>query len=149
LSYDGVNDTTDQEVYTEVKVKLLVRDTVDQRIGVAAVRIGGTAVDEHGYAVYFGQLKNGTRELVLGTFTNGVFTKLSSFAFDWTEDVFYSVRIEAIGEVVNAKAWKRGQAEPADFMVTGSAAAYTSGAPGLVTQDTGTLQWDVFQVRIR
>lgn len=149
FSYDGVNDTTDQEVYTEVRIKLLVNDTIDQRIGVAAVRIAGTAVDERGYAVYFGQSKDRTRELVLGTFTNGVFTKLSSFALPWTEDVWYSVRIEAIGEVVNAKAWRRGQAEPADFMVSGSAAATLTGSPGLVTQDTGTIQWDVFQVRIR
>jgi hypothetical protein len=149
FSYDGVKDTTDMEVYTEVKIKVLGADTVDSRIGVAGVRIAGTAADERGYAVYFGRLKNGTRELVLGTFTTGVFTKLSSFQLEWTEDVWYSVRIEVIGDVVNAKAWKRGQSEPAEFMVTGSAAATASGSAGLVTQDSGTLQWDVFQVRIR
>ncbi|HEX6693878.1 MAG TPA: hypothetical protein VF035_04155 [Longimicrobiales bacterium] len=149
FAYDGFADIADQEVYTEFRVRALNDTSLNQIVGAAAVRISGTAADEGGYQLAFEQRANGTRGIVLATFVAGVYTELDTFDFTWTEDTWYSVRLEAVGTTVRGRVWARGTAEPAAWTVEGPGDRYASGRPGLATQDAATIQWAVFEARVR
>jgi hypothetical protein len=150
VAYDGFGDIADQELYTEFRVHAFGAVLPEYLMGVAAVRIGGTAADENGYAVFLRQ-RSGTpmvQELVLATFVGGVRTDIGTAPFGWSGDTWYSVRMEAIGTQIRAKAWARGDVEPG-WMINVTDERYGTGKPGVVNVDVGIVHWQVFEARRR
>lgn len=148
LAYDGMGDRTDQSVYTEFRVRSLGGGTSVYYMGAAAVRMGGTALDERGYAVFFVTVpSSGAKAVVLSTWSGGAYVQLGSHTTDWQLDQWYAVRLEAVGTTIRARFWPRGTAEPATWQLSATDARYPSGRPGVSHHDNGTVQWDTWQAR--
>jgi hypothetical protein len=146
LAYDGLGERTDQSVYTEFRVRSLGGGTSAYYMGAAAVRIGGTAADERGYAVFFVTVpSSGAKAVVLSTWSAGAYVQLGSYTTDWQLDAWYSVRLEAVGTTLRARVWPRGEAEPGSWHLSATDTRYASGRPGVSHHDNGTVQWDVWQ----
>lgn len=149
LAFDGFGDIQNQDVYTEFRVRTLAGNLNEYLMGSAAVRIAGSSADEQGYVVYFRQKSGSARDLVLATFNNGALVELKTQQFSWSEDTWYSVRLEAIGSEIRARVWARGDAEPGDWTLTVTDTRYTTGRPGVATSDVGTVNWEVWEGRRR
>ena len=149
LAYDGFGDAADQEVYTEFRVRSLGGGASAYYMGAAAVRVGGTAADEQGYALFFVVVPStGARAVVLATWSAGAFVQLGSYTVDWQMDEWYAVRLEAVGTSIRARVWPRGQAEPAAWQLSATDNRYQAGRPGVSHHDNGTVEWDAWRARI-
>ncbi|HEU0052470.1 MAG TPA: PIG-L family deacetylase, partial [Longimicrobium sp.] len=140
LAFDGFGDVANQSVYTELRVTPLASAGNAAYMGTAAVRMGGSGNDEHGYALYF--VHNpaaGARSVVLATWTNGAYNQLQDWPLAWTDGTWYSVRLEALGGHIRARVWPRGDAEPATWPVDVYDTRYPTGRPGVSNHDNGTV----------
>jgi len=144
LAFNGLGDITDQEVYTEVRAQVAVVPDVSY-MGSAAVRMSGTATDEHGYAVFFvndvTRAPGSQRYLVLATWVNGYYNELANYPLAWQENTWYSVRLRALGQQISARIWSRGTSEPTTWHLDAWNQSYASGRPGVANHDNGTVQW--------
>ena len=146
LAYDGLGERTDQAVYTEFRVRSLGGGTSAYYMGSAAVRVGGTASDERGYALFFVTVpSSGAKAVVLSTWSAGAYVQLGSYTTDWQMDAWYSVRLEAVGTTIRARVWPRGGTEPGTWHLSATDTRYASGRPGVSHHDNGTVQWDVWE----
>lgn len=149
LAFDGFGDRTDQAVYTEFRVRSLGGGTSSYYMGSAAVRVGGTAGDERGYAVFFVAVPStGAKAVVLSTWSGGAYVQLGSHTYDWQLDQWYSVKLEAYGSTIRTRVWPRGTAEPGTWAVSVNDQRYPAGRPGVSHHDNGTVQWDVWRARV-
>lgn len=147
LAYDGYGELGDQSVYTEFAVGARAPGAPVAYLGTAAVRLGGTAADPHGYVLYFvDNQTTGTRDVVLATFEDGAYVQLQDVPMAWSTDSWYSIRLEAIGGHLHARVWPRGTPEPVGWPLDAYDERYATGRPGVTTHDLGTVQWDVWAV---
>ncbi|HET7231411.1 MAG TPA: fibronectin type III domain-containing protein [Longimicrobium sp.] len=147
LAYDGYGVLQNQAVYTEFTVAARDPGAPVAYLGAAAVRLGGTSADPHGYALYFvDNQATGTRNVVLATFENNVYLQLQDIPLAWNLDEWYSIRLEAIGAQIHARVWPRGTAEPVGWPIDVYDERYPSGRPGVANHDLGTVYWDVWAV---
>ena len=78
--------------------------------------------------------------LELANFDNSATTLISStFTFDNNE--YYTLKVSAVGDELNAKIWQTSTAEPSDWDITFTDASYTQGEIGLTTT-TNTTTFD-------
>ncbi len=146
LALDSL-DVEDQEVYTEFRVRSLGGGTSVYYMGTAAVRVSGTASDEHGYALFMVD-NSGTRSVALSTWTAGGYTQLGQASLSWEADTWYSIRLRAEGSAIRARVWPRGTAEPGSWLVEATDFRYARGRPGISHHDNGTVQWDRWSVTV-
>lgn len=79
-------------------------------------------------------------KLVIQRVVNGSFTTLKSTSFTASPNTSYTIRFNANGTALSAKAWQPGTTEPADWMVTATDSTFASGQCGIRThQQTGTI----------
>jgi len=146
LAYQGAGDMTDQSVYTEVRVRSLLGSSGPWYLGTAAVRMTGTASAEGGYALWL--FANATtRTVVLSTYTNGGYTQLAEYGLSWSNDVWYSVRLEAIGSTIRARIWEKGTPEPSTWQLERTHTAWPLGKPGVANHDNAVVQWKYWELR--
>ncbi|MFL5541698.1 MAG: hypothetical protein ACJ8J0_22120 [Longimicrobiaceae bacterium] len=149
IAFDGFGDVGDQTVYTELKIAMPAAASGVRYMGAAAVRMGGTAADEHGYALFFVDNRNANaRSLVLSTWANGQYVQLADVALAWSENSWYAVRLRAEGGHLRARVWPRGTAEPGGWPVDVFDTRYPVGRPGVSNHDNGTVQWDAWSVDV-
>ncbi|MFL5537435.1 MAG: fibronectin type III domain-containing protein [Longimicrobiaceae bacterium] len=147
LAYDGYGDLGDQAVYTEFSVGAVEPGALQAYLGAAAVRLGGTGADPHGYVLYFvDNAAAGVRSVVLATFDEGAYVQLQDLPLAWSLDTWYSVRLEAIGAQVHARVWPRGTPEPVGWPIETFDERYPTGRPGVANHDLGVVEWDVWAV---
>jgi LmbE family N-acetylglucosaminyl deacetylase len=147
LAYGGFGDVADQAVYTELRVRTLGGGYPVSYMGTAAVRMGGEADDEHGYAVFLVD-NQGTRSVVLATWSQGGYTQLQDYPLAWSLDTWYALRLEAAGSRIRARIWPRGTPEPGGWPLDVTDTRYATGRPGVSNHDNGTVQWDVWSVDV-
>ena len=144
LVYDAFGDIGDQEVLTDFRARTLSAAAAEPLyfLGTAAVRVSGTASDEHGYAIFFvHEPPTGQRYLALATWVNGFYQPLDSYALNWQLDTWYSVRLQAVGTRIRGRIWPRGTTEPTSWQLDAVDVNYSSGRPGVSQHDDGTVQW--------
>ena len=149
LQYDGFGDFSAQEVYTEMRIKSFDTSVPVAYMGGPVVRMGGTATDEHGYAISFvanNSLRANT--IVLQSWTNGGYIQLFDANTTWSTNTWYSVRLQAIDSTLRARVWVRGTAEPTSWLITARSSRYPIGRPGVHNHDNGTVQWERWQVTV-
>src|SRR6266571_1871361 len=79
-------------------------------------------------------------KLVIQRAVNGSFTTLESTSFPASPNTSYTIRFNANGTTLSAKAWQTGTTEPADWMVTATDSTFASGQCGIRThQQSGTI----------
>ena len=144
LAYDGFGTLVDQEVYTEFRVRSLGTGTNIYYMGSAAVRMTGTSANEGGYAVWF-VASAGSRSLALSTWTNGAYAQLATNSLAWADDVWYSVRLQAVGSNIRARVWPRGTTEPVAWTMSVTDTRWGAGRPGVSHHDNGNVQWDYWE----
>ena len=142
LTYDAFGSPGDQEVFTDFRVRTLGSGPNVYYLGVAAVRVSGTALDERGYAIFFvHDPVSGQRTLALATWINGGYFEFASIPFTWQIDSWYSVRLQAYGSSIRARVWPRGTTEPSAWTLEAADQNYSSGRMGVFHHDDGTVQW--------
>jgi hypothetical protein len=72
--------------------------------------------------------------LVIQKKVNGTTTTLSSTNFTATAGTSYSIRFDAVGSTLSAKVWQTSTTEPANWMLTTTDTAFTSGFCGIRIQ---------------
>ena len=77
----------------------------------------------------------------LETFDGGATSTLASSTFTFDNNEYYSLKVSAVGDELNAKIWQTSTAEPADWDITATDASYTQGEIGLTTT-TKTTSFD-------
>ena len=77
----------------------------------------------------------------LETFDRGATSTLASSTFTFDNNEYYSLKVSAVGDELNAKIWQTSTAEPADWDITATDASYTQGEIGLTTT-TNTTSFD-------
>ncbi|HET7231410.1 MAG TPA: hypothetical protein VFJ16_15485 [Longimicrobium sp.] len=149
LAFGGFGDVGDQSVYTELRVQVVPAASGVRYMGAAAVRMGGIAADEHGYAVFLVDNRDANaRSLVLSTWSNGQYVQLQDVPLAWSENTWYAVRLRAEGGRLRAKVWPRGTAEPGGWAVDVYDTRYPVGRPGVSNHDNGTVTWDAWSVDV-
>jgi len=85
--------------------------------------------------------------LVIQKRVSGTLTKLGSVAFAASTGTSYSLRFNVTGTTLSARAWQAGTTEPANWQVTASDSALSSGSCGLrvLMQNGVTAQFSSFQ----
>lgn len=73
---------------------------------------------------------NGTN-LIIQKNVNGIVTQLKSVSFTATTNTSYTIRFNATGTTLSAKAWQTGTTEPANWMATVTDTSLSSGYAGL------------------
>lgn len=143
LTYDAFGSPGDQEVFTDFRVRTLGSGANVYYLGVAAVRVSGTGLDERGYATFLVHDPiSGQRTFVLATWVNGGFYfELASVPMTWQLDAWYSIRLQAYGPLIRARIWPRGTAEPTAWTLEVADRNYSSGSMGVFHHDDGTVQW--------
>ena len=74
----------------------------------------------------------------LETFDGGATSTLASSTFTFVDKEYYSLKVSAVGDELNAKIWQTSTAEPANWDITATDASYTQGEIGLTTTTTTT-----------
>jgi hypothetical protein len=149
LSFDGFGDVGDQSVLTDFRVRSLGGGTSLYYLGSAAVRMGGTAPDEHGYALYFvDNQAAGVRSVVLATWAGGAYQQLADLPLSWEMNAWYKVRLVATGGHIRARVWPRDVLEPGAWGIDAFDTRYPSGRPGVANHDNGVMQWDTWSVDV-
>ena len=148
LAYNGLAPFSDQDVLTDVRVRSVGAGPGAWYMGAAAVRITGSAANEGGYALWFVHSSTAPNTLALATWTNGGYTQLGTNALNWSFDEWYTVRLRAVGNSIQAKVWPRGTPEPAGWMIDVTDTRWATGRPGVANHDNGTVQWDNWSVTV-
>ena len=76
--------------------------------------------------------------VALETFDSGATSTLASSTFTFDDNEYYSLKVSAIGDELNAKIWQTSTAEPADWDITATDVTYTQGEIGLTTTKNTT-----------
>jgi hypothetical protein len=76
----------------------------------------------------------------LANFNSGA-TALASSTFTFDNNEYYSLKVSAVGDALNAKVWQTSTAEPSDWDITATDTSYTQGKVGLTTT-TNTTTFD-------
>jgi hypothetical protein len=147
LAYGGFGDVGDQEVLAIVRVRSVAPGTPVSYMGAAAVRMGGTATDEQGYAVYFVS-NQGARSIVLATWSGGGYVQLGNIPIEWEMDTWYNVRLQAVGGTIRVRVWPRWWLEWPDWSLEVQDSRWPVGRPGVANHDNGTVEWDAWSADV-
>lgn len=120
-----VMGNTKQHSDGEIIIKAMSESTTNNQIR-AHLRTDGVSGDETGY---FAELYSGDTFRIV-KYTPGT-TVIQSFSYNWSANVWYWIRFQAIGQELKAKVWRYDEEEPEIWMIETTDSDYSEGYAGI------------------
>ncbi|MBE0448644.1 MAG: hypothetical protein IBX64_11200, partial [Actinobacteria bacterium] len=141
LSWDVVGNISDVEIVAKVRTDT---ETADTHQNTLLVRGSGKFTSESGYAVTLHNSSTDGKGIVFIKHVNGTARWIRRNSYDWSTNTWYWVRLRAVGQTIQIKAWPDGDSEPSSWLISYTdVQALPAGWVGIGGYYAGTEDYDV------